>query len=51
MEVSINRITKFWNKEVAQKIAGGLLAVLAFSGVASAQDKSNQQDSKEKVYV
>jgi hypothetical protein len=39
--VNIN-IKKFWNQGVTRKIAGGLLAVLAVSGVASAQQKKDE---------
>jgi hypothetical protein len=40
--VNINRIKKVWNQGTTRKIAGGLLAVLALSGVASAQQKKDE---------
>jgi hypothetical protein len=40
--VNINRIKKLWNQGTTRKIAGGLLAVLALSGVASAQQKKDE---------
>src|SRR5262249_5321414 len=33
---------KFWNGAVARRIAGGMLAVLALGGVASAQSKKDE---------
>lgn len=40
--MNINSVKKLWNQKITRKIAGGLLSVLALSGVASAQEKKDE---------